>query len=271
MAQQGPANEVVHVADDVYYFQSQGYISLFIVTDEGVIATDPSSLFNPARAEAYKAAIASVTGQPVRYVIYSHDSNDHSTGGVVFADTAQFVAHRLAVQKIADRNDPRTPVPTVVVDDHLTLQLGGKTIELYYTGRNHTDNSIVLLYPARRLLFAVDFIPINSVLFRDLPDWYVEDLIESLRWVEQNLDFDVLVPGHPPTGGTKDTVREVREYVEDLTGSIRAARARGFVDNSDDMVAAVMGDLAARYSRWANFEEWLPLNIAGVIRIWSGL
>src|SRR5438093_5744884 len=72
LAQQAPPGELVQVAGGIYYFRSQGYISLFIVTNAGVIATDPSSLFSPARAEAYKAAIASVTDQPVRYVIYSH-------------------------------------------------------------------------------------------------------------------------------------------------------------------------------------------------------
>jgi hypothetical protein len=29
----------------------------------------------------------------------------------------------------------------------MTLDLGGTRVELYYTGRNHSDNSIVLVYP----------------------------------------------------------------------------------------------------------------------------
>src|SRR5688572_20634465 len=70
-------------ADDTYAFVNSGYISLFIVTDEGVIATDPSSQQGPERTEAYKAAIASVTDQPVRYLVYSHDHADHAIGGEV--------------------------------------------------------------------------------------------------------------------------------------------------------------------------------------------
>ena len=30
---------------------------------------------------------------PVRYVVYTHRDWDHASGGVVFADTAQFVGH----------------------------------------------------------------------------------------------------------------------------------------------------------------------------------
>ncbi|MBA2595569.1 MAG: MBL fold metallo-hydrolase [Chloroflexota bacterium] len=260
-----PAGEVQQFADDTYSFSSGGYVSLFIVTDEGVIATEPGSLVDPGRAEAYKAAIASVTDQPVRYVIYSHDHADHSTGGAVFADTATFIAHHNAVDKIAARNDPNTPVPQIAFNDELTVELGGKTIELYYTGRNHSDNSIVLLYPERRLLFAVDFIPVSSLPYQNLPDAYPDEWIASLQWVDENLDFDTLVIGHPPGSGTKENVGQVRMYLEDLTASVEGARSEGLADNSPEMVDAVRADLEADYGAWANFDEWLPLNVEGLI------
>src|SRR5215216_3058205 len=170
-------------ADDTYAFVNSGYISLFIVTDEGVIATDPGSQSGPERAEAYRAAITSVTDQPVRYLVYSHDHADHATGGEIFADTATFISHRNAVEKLASLNDPSTPVPEIAFNDELSIELGGKTIELYYTGRNHSDNSIVLLYPERRLLFAVDFIWVNALPFQNLRDAYPEEWVESLRWI----------------------------------------------------------------------------------------
>jgi glyoxylase-like metal-dependent hydrolase (beta-lactamase superfamily II) len=256
-------------ADDTYAFVNSGYISLFIVTDEGVIATDPGSQSGPERAEAYRAAIASVTDQPVRYLIYSHHHPDHATGGEIFSDTATFISHRNAVEKLAALADPRIPLPEIAFTDQLTIELGGKTIELYYTGRNHSDNSIVLLYPERRLLFAVDFIPVNTLLFQNLPDAYPEEWVESLRWIEENLDFDVLVPGHPPLPGTKGNVTQVREYLEDLMGAVRAAQEEGLADNSPEMIEAVRADLEPAYGSWGMFAEWLPLNIEGLLRIWA--
>lgn len=264
-----PSDEVMPFGDDTYAFVSGGYVSLFIVTDEGVIATDPSSQFDPERADRYAAAIASVTDQPVRYLIYSHDHADHATGGAVFADTATFVSHRNAVAKIAALGDERTPVPTIAFDDFLSIELGGTTIELYYTGRNHSDNSIVLLHPAQRLLFAVDFIPINSVPFQTLPDFYPEEWIDSLRWIEENLEFDTLVSGHPPLPGTKENVTLVQGYVEDLIAAVRAAQEAGLADNSPEMVDAVRAELEPEYGDWANFEEWMPMNVEGLLRIWA--
>ena len=52
--------ELTRLADDVYLFRYETYQALFIVTDEGVIATDPISLRNPAISTLYKAAIAGV-------------------------------------------------------------------------------------------------------------------------------------------------------------------------------------------------------------------
>lgn len=256
-------------ADDTYAFTNGGYVSLFIVTDEGVIATDPSSQGGPERAEAYKAAIASVTDQPVKYLVYSHNHADHATGGDVFADTATFVAHELAIPKLAEMNDPRVPAPSIGFSDTMTIELGGKTIELHYTGRNHSDNSIVLLYPEQRILFAVDFIPVDRLPYQDLGDSYPDEWIASLQWIEENLDFDTLAPGHPPLPGTKADVAEMREYLTDLMASIQAARDAGLADNSPEMVEAVSAELEPTYGAWGMFAEWLPLNIEGILRIWS--
>lgn len=261
--------DVQQFAEDTYAFVNSGYISLFIITDEGVIVTDPSSQGGPGRAEALKAAIAALTDQPVRYQIYSHDHADHASGGAVFADTATYISHRNAVAKIAALNDPQTPTPQIAFSDELSLELGGKTIELYYTGRNHSDNSIVLLYPERRLLFAVDFIPVDRLPYQDLGDSYPDEWIESLGWIEENLDFDTLVPGHPPLPGTKADVGEMRQYLQDLTASVQAAQEQGLADNSPEMVEAVRADLEPSYGSWGMFAEWLPLNIEGLIRYQS--
>jgi glyoxylase-like metal-dependent hydrolase (beta-lactamase superfamily II) len=272
-AQQGGAGsvslaELSQVAEEVYMVRSGGHNAMFVVTDEGVIATDPLGQNVPRFPELYRAAIASVTDQPVRYVVYSFNHADHITGGAVFADTAQFVAHRLAAPKIAARNDPRTPVPTVLVDDFLALELGGKVVELHYAGRNNSDNSLVVHYPARRIAFTPDFVRVRSVLFRNLSDIYPEQLVASLRWVEERLDFDVLVPSHGPVT-TRDAVRESREYAEDLMAAVRAAQQQGLAPNSPEMVAAVRAALAPRYATWGNFDAYLPLNVEGLLRIWA--
>ena len=132
------------------------------------------------------------------------------------------MAHENARRAIIAEKRP-TAAPQVTFTDRMVIELGGTAVELSHVGRNHSDNSIVMRLPKERILFAVDFIPVKSVGFRDWPDAYIEDWIESLRRVEA-MDFDVLVPGHGPVG-TKDDVRAFRVYMEELRDEVSVSPA----------------------------------------------
>jgi glyoxylase-like metal-dependent hydrolase (beta-lactamase superfamily II) len=112
-------------------------------------------------------------------------------------------------------------------------------------------------FPRERLLFAVDFIPVEAVAFRDFPDAYIEDWIESLRAVEL-MDFDILAPGHGPLG-RKDHVRMFREYMEDLRGEVLKYAREG--KSLDDMKQLIK---LSKYEKWAGYQQMLPLNIDGM-------
>ena len=58
--------ERTKIADGVYTFRYFFHRNIFIVTDAGVIATDP---LNPRAAKIMRAEIAKVTDQPVEYVV----------------------------------------------------------------------------------------------------------------------------------------------------------------------------------------------------------
>ena len=251
-----PLREIARIAGEVYRFRNNFHYSVFAVTRAGIVATDPID----ADAAAWlKAELARRFGQPVRYLIYSHDHRDHSAGGQVFADTAIVVAHENAKRAILGEKRP-TAVPGVTFSDRMTIELGGTVVELLYVGRNHSDNSIVLRFPAERILFAVDFIPVETVAFRDFPDAWMPDWIESLQRVEA-LDFDILAPGHGPLG-RKEHVRMFRGYLESLHGQVlQLARAGKSID---EIKQAVKLDA---YSGWASYKEFLALNIEGMHRL----
>lgn len=250
-----PVREITKLANDVYRFRNANHYSVFAVTPAGVIATDP---INADAARWLRAEIARRFTQPVRYLVYSHDHADHIAGGEVFADTAVVVAHDNAKAVIVGERRP-TAVPQVTFSERQSIELGGTVVELSYVGKNHSDNSIVMRFPRERLLFAVDFIPVNSYSFRDFPDAYMPDWIESLRRVEA-MDFDVLVPGHGALG-TKASVTMFREYLQDLRGEVlRHTREGRSLDEIKQLVTL------PKYAAWGP-KEWFPLNIEGMYRL----
>ncbi len=254
-----PDNEITKLADDVYLFRHQFHQSMFITTSGGVIVTDPIS----GDAAAWlKTEIAKLTDQPVRYVVYSHHHGDHITGGSVFADGAAFVSHAAARAYIADAADALTPVPTITFDNRMFIDLGGKHVELIHTGRNHSDNSLVVLLPKEKILFAVDFIPVETVAYRTMRSDYPDDWIESLKRVEQ-LDFDTLVPGHGKIG-RKEHVRMFRGYLEDLRTAVMEQTKKGA-----RLEQAKQSVRPPKYENWGRYAEWFPENVEGMYRYYS--
>ena len=258
---QAPVREITQITGDIYRFRNSNHYSIFAVTPEGIIATDP---INAEAAQWLKDELGKRFATPVKYLIYSHDHTDHSSGGEVFADTAIVVAHDNAKAVILAKRHP-TAAPQVTFSDRLSLELGGTVLELSYVGRNHSDNSIVMRFPRERLLFAVDFIPVESVAFRDFPDAYIDEWIESLKRVEL-MDFDVLVPGHGPLG-KKAHVRQFREYMEDLRNAVlEYAREGKSLEEMKQLITL------PKYEKWAGYQHarpelrWFPLNIEGMYR-----
>jgi glyoxylase-like metal-dependent hydrolase (beta-lactamase superfamily II) len=168
------ATRKVEGTDNVYVFRYGGHQSMFVVTSQGVIATDPISYLRPAKP--YIDAIKAVTDKPIKYVIYSHHHYDHIAGGKPFKDLgATFIAHRRAKERLLELKKqnallPDVVIPDEVVDEKKTIKLGDTTLERIYVGRNHSDNSLVMRLPKEKLVFVVDFAPIETIQFRNIPD-----------------------------------------------------------------------------------------------------
>ncbi len=191
--------------ENVYVFRYGGHQAIFIVTPQGVIATDPISYLRPAKP--YIDAIKAVTDKPIKYVIYSHHHYDHIAGGKPFKDLgATFIAHRRAKERFLELKKqnalhPDVVIPDQVVDGKKSITLGGTTLELVFVGRNHSDNSLVMRLPKEKLVFVVDFAPIESVQFRNIPDNASPlEYIDSLKKLAA-LDLERMIPGHPYAGG----------------------------------------------------------------------
>ena len=253
LAQDAPKRTITQIAGDLYRFQNNFHFSVFLVTPEGVIVTDPID----ADAAAWlKGEIASRFGQPVKYLVLSHDHADHSSGGEVFADTATVVAHENAKRAIIGENRP-TAVPTVTFSDQMTIELGGKQVELTYVGPSHSDNMIVMNFPAERTLFAVDIVTVRRVAFKTLSDAYFPDWMGALKQMEA-MDFDILAPGHGGLG-TKADLTDHRGYLEELYAAVLAGlRAGQSVEQMQESITM------EAYKDWGQYEAWRPLNIQGM-------
>jgi glyoxylase-like metal-dependent hydrolase (beta-lactamase superfamily II) len=219
------ATTKVDGTDNVYIFRNGNHQAMFIVTKDGVIATDPVAYGRPTGGQSYVDEIKKVTDKPIKYLIYSHHHYDHIAGGKAFKDAgARVIAHKNVRAHLAPLGDPNTVLPDEVFDGKKTITLGGTTLELIYLGANHSDSNIVMRLPKEKIVFVVDTIPIGTFPGRGMIDFYP---VETEAWIKKviALDWDRMIPGHPgqPGGrlGTKQDAKDVLELYSTASAEIK--------------------------------------------------
>ena len=187
--------------DNVYIFRNGGAQSMFIVTKDGVIATDPIGYGKPTGGQTYLDEIKKVTDKPVKYVIYSHHHFDHIAGGKAFKDAgAKFIAQKNAKDHLVQLQDPNTVIPDETFGDKKVIKLGGTTLELLYLGANHSNSNIVMRLPKEKIIFLVDTIPAGQVPGRGMIDYFPLEAEAFIKKVIA-MDWDRMITGHPGVEG----------------------------------------------------------------------
>lgn len=213
----------------------------FIVGERCVAVVDTGG--SPAVGEALKAAIAERTRLPVCWVINTHAHPDHVLGNSAWRDVRpapQFVAHArfqaaLAVRSHYFRNalqrDFGIALPEaslaqtfVPVTRTMTLDLGGRTVQLDAWPTSHTDNDLTVYDRQTRTLFTSDLLFAGHlpVLDGNLRGWL--NTLDQLA----RMDVALAIPGHGPTSTQwPQALEPERRYLTALRDDVRAALKQG--------------------------------------------
>ncbi|XP_057296682.1 2,4-dinitroanisole O-demethylase subunit alpha-like [Hydractinia symbiolongicarpus] len=254
------AEEVYEIAKDVYaFFPGGDYHSMFIVTTEGVIAIEPVSTDHSTKM---LAAIKKITNETVKYMIYSHNHLDHSSGGQVFKDAgAEILAHKECDVWIKYNKGADQIRPTKTWDgSNYTITMGGFTLQLHYFGMNHGRGMTVFLLPDQKVAYIADLVVPNRVFFTIVPDYNIKQWMRTLE-ILLKLDFDRAIYAHnmKPNaieGGNKTDVQLTLDYINDIRNGIFAALKRG--ENAFLIPKTLK---LPKYEKWHFYKQWLTMNI----------
>ena len=246
------------IAEGVYSYGPGDYFSMFVVTDEGVIAIES---VNTQHSRGLLQAIRAVTDQPVKLMVHSHNHWDHASGSQVFRDAgATILAHDEAYEWMK-----ANPGGDMVLPDESwggnrkDITLGGTTIELHYLGMNHGLGMTVFRLPEQKVAYIADLVTPKRLLFTIVPDFNIREWERTLEEIIE-LDFDIAVYSHnqnadPLQGGTKQDVAETLQFIRDLRAAIYAEFEKG---TNPFMVPGVVR--LPKYQDWAMYDQWLEMN-----------
>lgn len=238
--------ETEKVADGVYAFRYSFYRNIFIVTDEGVIATDP---LLPEAGPVLLAEIRKITDQPIKYVAYTHSHWDHASGGQVLKDEgATFVAQERCAANFIENPNPDVVTPDITYEDYYKIELGDKSLEMFFFGPSH-DNCLVvmLINPANMLLLSDIANPpngwmmfYNPAISEDRP-WHMVRFFTQLQNLIEERGIETVIGGH--MSGSFDPVTNRPTIVKGTTGPATVVKQR--LEFWTAIIAVAEAELAA--------------------------
>jgi glyoxylase-like metal-dependent hydrolase (beta-lactamase superfamily II) len=220
-AAQLPEPVITPISGDLYQIRSGSQVTVFLAAPAGIVLIDP---LGADTAMWLKGEFAQrFPNVPVRYVVYTSHDFERASGGAVFDETAEIIAHEnfeLAQRRTVLMRGPGATFtvkpPESTYRLRRTLRLDGRTIELVHPGAARSADETVIYFPEERIVFAAD--PVI-----DLPASLLPAPREFVAWLRTVvvLAFDTLISGRGDTYNHRD-ITTLREYVELLAAEVRA-------------------------------------------------
>ncbi len=207
----------------------------FIVGARGVLVVDAH--INGAMARQIQAAVRRVTAKPILYLVNTNYHGDHTFGNYAFPAETRIIAQRRTAALMAyfERNksfmmatvnndpsvfaDVELRLPDLVFDDRLTVDLGGRVVEVYHFGRGNTPGDTVVYEPATKVAWTGNLVVGEGTI----PPIFEGDAgayLATIAGLRRSLDIATIVPGH----GSLTDGATINRYLAYLGALIDATR-----------------------------------------------
>jgi glyoxylase-like metal-dependent hydrolase (beta-lactamase superfamily II) len=164
---------------------------------------------------------------PIRYVIATHDHDDHIQGAKRFlaggarliaqAKVAAVIDSALGRPHVTTAAEKGAEPSTILVERTKTLGTGDEMAEIIWLGHPaHTAADMIVYLPKKRILFAGDVVSYLAVPWMldpgmSVPGWQAS--VDSI--LTGSFEVDSLVPGHGQIGSKRQAAGWMKRYLMD--------------------------------------------------------
>ena len=234
------------VAPGLYMMVGRGGNLAVSTGEDGVFLVDDQ--YAPLTGKI-RAAIATVSDAPIRFVFNTHWHGDHTggnenlgrAGALIFAHDN--VRKRLSAEQFMealDRPVPRSPeaaLPVVTFTDTVTFHLNGDEVHAFHLPPAHTDGDALVHFRRANVIHMGDIYFSSGFPFVDVSSGgSVEGVIAAVDRVLAMADANTkLIPGHGPLSNRVE-LEKYRGMLVAIRDRIRSALAGG--QTLDQVLAA---------------------------------
>jgi glyoxylase-like metal-dependent hydrolase (beta-lactamase superfamily II) len=181
---------VIKLAENVYAYEqidptkrTVTVNNLIVITSAGVLIAEGQGTVD--NVKRLVADVATLTPQPIKYVVVGSEHGDHTGGIAAFPAGVVYLAHPFSA--------PRIKQPTEPVSDKRVFSLGGTEIDVLFLGRAHTGGDLEVYLPREKILFMSEVF--SNRIFPSMANGYPTEWVAALTKAEQ-MDVAWFVPAH---------------------------------------------------------------------------
>jgi cyclase len=154
------------LGNNVYMLEGQGGNTTVAVAKDGIIMVDGGQ-FAPLH-DKLKAAIASISNHPIKYLINTHLNGDHTGGNELFAKEGAIVVSQINVKKrlatgttngLTGAKTPPAPqaaLPSDTYTNFSKIRLSGRVADLKHVANAHSDGDTYVWFKTANVLATGD-------------------------------------------------------------------------------------------------------------------
>jgi cyclase len=229
--------KVVPVASGVYMLEGAGgNIGLSVGKDDAFIIDDQYAPLTPK----IKAAVATVTPKPVRFVVNTHWHGDHTGGNEAMAGSGAIIfAHenvrrRMSKEQFLEAFNWRTPpsppaaLPVITFSDTITFYMNDDTLHTFHVRNAHTDGDAIVVFRKANVVHMGDTFFNGMYPFIDVStDGSLQGMLAAANHTLAITNAGTrFIPGHGPLASRADLVRyrDMLATVRQRVGQLVAQR-----------------------------------------------
>ncbi|TPL21066.1 MBL fold metallo-hydrolase [Mesorhizobium sp. B2-4-9] len=267
------------IGHDLWAYTAEGDPNTgVIIGDDAVMVIDAQA--TPVLAGKVVEKIRTVTDKPIKYVMLTHYHAVRVLGASAYAASEIIMSEKARAMVVErGREDwdselgrfprlfqghqsiPGLTWPTLTFNDHLTLYLGKRRVDLRFLGRAHTAGDIVAHVPDENVMFTGDIVEFNSACYcgdAHFTDWPAT--LEAVRAFSPS----AIAPGRGAALVGEKTVNTALDNTADFIRSTFRPVARVAQDGGPlkEAWGACRAECDPKFSSYAIYEHCLPFNVA---------
>ena len=143
------------ITQEVYLLRGAGGNIGILTGPDGVFMIDDQFA---ALSDKLIAAIATISEQPVRFLVNTHHHGDHTGGNENFDDQgALILAHQNVRERLKEKaTDSTAGIPVITFNDQLNLHINANDVMVLHVHNAHTDGDALVYLPQSNVLHTGD-------------------------------------------------------------------------------------------------------------------